>query len=261
MIGEYYILHKNFSYSGVTAIYNSSYECDSWGCDKEGICRCGQISDCSISDININMMVDSIYSDIYGDYTKLSKRDEKLNQILNGYGKDFNIYTIDRILRIKKVYKNENWDIEITSGYYGQEVGDVTIKEDLAKELELLINRALEIEDISERVNFLLFLEYGSIHNKLIGVEYSIVEIDRDLIHYGSQSNKKSALKEIQNSLKNHYNDYDSKWIRNINNIMGIVVTDDKMWRLIDGYHRCLSTNKKMVKVLVGSNTIDKNTI
>jgi hypothetical protein len=261
MMGEYYILHKNFSYSGVTAIYNSSYDCDSWGCDNEGICRCGQISDCSISDININMMVDSIYSDIYEDYTKSSKRDEKLNQILNGYGKDFNIYTIDRILRIKKVYKTENWDIEIIGGYYGEEVGDVTIKEDLAKELELLINKALEIEDINERVNFLLMLEYGSIHNKLIDVKYSIVEIDRDLIHYGSQSNKKSALKEIQNSLKHHYNDHDSKWVRNINTIMGIVVADGKMFRLIDGYHRCLSTNKKMIKVLIGSNSIDKNTI
>jgi hypothetical protein len=33
------------------------------------------------------------------------------------------------------------------------------------------------------------------------------------------------------------------------------------MFRLIDGYHRCLSTNKKIIKVLLGSNSIDKNTI
>jgi hypothetical protein len=183
-------------------------------------------------------MVELIHYDLFGE-DRSSKREDKLNQILNGYGKDFNIYTIDRILRINKVYIPDNWDIE------------VTVKEDLAKKLEDLINRALSIEDMNDRINFLLMLEYGSIHPKLIDVNYSIIEIDKDLIIYGSQSNKKSALKEIQNSLKYHYDDNYNRL--KSNNIKGIVIPEGDRWRLIDGYHRCLSTSKKMIKVIVGN--------
>ena len=250
MIKEYYILYKNFSYSGASTNYNLSYYCESWGCEQEGICRCGTINDQCISDIDINRMVELIHYDLFGE-DRSSKREDKLNQILNGYGKDFNIYTIDRILRINKVYRPDNWDIEVQSGYYGQEIGEVTVKEDLAKKLEDLINRALSIEDMNDRINFLLMLEYGSIHPKLIDVNYSIIEIDKDLIIYGSQSNKKSALKEIQNSLKYHYDDNYNRL--KSNNIKGIVIPEGDRWRLIDGYHRCLSTSKKMIKVIVGN--------
>jgi len=252
MTREYYILHKNFSYSGATVDYNSSYECESWGCDQEGICRCGTINDENISNVDVDRMVELIYYELFGD-DKSSKRDDKLNQILNGYGRDFDIYTIDRILRINKVYNPDNWDIEVCSGYYGQEIGDVTVKETLAKKLEDLINQALDIEDMGERINFLLMLEYGSIHPKLTDVKYSIIEIDKDLIIYGSESNKKASLKEIQNTLKYHYDDSNNRWIKNINNIKGIVVPDGDRWRLIDGYHRCLSTSRKMIKVIVGN--------
>ena len=109
------------------------------------------------------------------------------------------------------------------------------------------------IEDMGERINFLLMLEYGSIHPKLTDVKYSIIEIDKDLIIYGSESNKKASLKEIQNTLKYHYDDSNNRWLKNINNIKGIVVPDGDRWRLIDGYHRCLSTSRKMIKVIVGN--------
>ena len=125
-------------------MYNTNYDCNSFGCDEERICRCGEIQDAEITNINITKIVDVIYEDIFGPVDKASIRDSKLSYLLEGFGKEMDLYTIDRILRKYKVYDTSNWEIETVSGYYGQEIGDVTIKTDLAKKLEEKIFEALK---------------------------------------------------------------------------------------------------------------------
>ena len=103
-----------------------------------------------------------------------------------------------KILRKYKVYDTSNWEIETVSGYYGQEIGDVTIKTDLAKKLEEKICEALSIDTLTERVEYLLKLEYGSILPELKDTVYEILEVNTDNLVFGSESNKKSSLKEIE---------------------------------------------------------------
>lgn len=227
------------------------YDCDNYGCTEEGICRCGQIDRTEIKNIIITSIVDKIYEDIYGPEDKLSKRDNKLSYLLEGFGKEMNIYTIDRILRIYKVYDPKNWIVGIQSGYYGQEIGDVIINDDLAEKLEEKIFEVLSIDSLTERVEYLLNLEYGSLLPELKDSLYEIVDVKKDDLYFGSISNKKSTLKEIEKSSTKTYGYFYDDRNYGRDSIKGVVIEKDGKYRVIDGYHRCLASERKHLKVIV----------
>ena len=250
LIRDNYIVGKSFYYD-LKIESSISYDCKSYGCDEERICRCGQIDKTKIKNINITKIVDKIYEDIYGPEDRLAKRDNKLSYLLEGFGKEMNLYTIDRILRIHKVYDPINWVVEVQGGYYGQEIGDVIINDDLAKKLEEEIFEALSIDSLTERVEYLLNLEYGSILPELQDSLYEIVDVEKDDLHFGSISNKKSTLKEIENSSTKTYGYFYDDRNYGKDSIKGVVIEKDGKYRVIDGYHRCLASERKHLKVLV----------
>jgi hypothetical protein len=250
IIRDNYIVDKNFYYN-LNVDYNTNYDCNSSGCDEEGICRCGEIQDVEITNINITKIVDVIYEDIFGPVDRSSIRDSKLSYLLEGFGKEMDLYTIDRILRKYKVYDPSNWKIKTVSGYYGQEIGDVTINDDLAKKVQEKIFEALSIDFLTERVEYLLNLEYGSILPDLQDSLYEIMDVKKDDLVFGSESNKKSSLKEIEKYctkvLGYHYDDRNYR----VSLIKGVVIEKDGKYRVIDGYHRCLASERKYLKVIV----------
>jgi hypothetical protein len=163
---------------------------------------------------------------------------------LGGITKEINIYIIDRIVRHFKIYEEFNWEIEICGGYYGQEIGYITIKDDIAKKIEQHLDIAFYIDDLSGRIEYLLGLEYGNLLPELVGKNYEIISIDkRDLI-FGSEGH----YEKVKNKKLDHYSD------QNYDGIRGIVIEKERkvgnQFRLIDGYHRCSATKKDKVKVL-----------
>ena len=101
-----------FQYNGVYVDYSNSYDCENYGCDDEGICRCGSIYDVCIESVDVSFIVKKIYDDFF-EQGKVADRNNAINEVLYGVGKDIDIYTIDRILRSYKIWENQNWDIEI----------------------------------------------------------------------------------------------------------------------------------------------------
>ena len=98
------LINSNYTYDSIVDYdYRTEYSCSQSGCDDEGICRCGVITDTEIKKIDISLFAETIYSTYYGD-DKASKRDAQINTVLFGTGKELDIYTIDRILRIHKVW-------------------------------------------------------------------------------------------------------------------------------------------------------------
>ena len=255
LIRDNYIVGRSFCYD-LEIESNIRYECDSYGCTEEGIWRCGQIDKTKIKNINITKIVYKIYEDIYGPEDKSAKRDNKLSYLLEGFGKEMNIYTIDRILRIHKVYDPINWVVEVQGGYYGQEIGDVIINDDLAKKLEEKIFEALSIDSLTKRVEYLLNLEYGSILPELQDSLYEILDVEKDDLHFGSISNKKNTLKEIENSSTKTYGYFYDDRNYGKDSIKGVVIEKDGKYRVIDGYHRCLASERKHLKVLIAKKTI-----
>lgn len=231
------VVDKNFYYSGVEIEYDRETSCEESGCDT--ICRCSRIVDSKIESIDINSIIESIYYE-YFDKSEQTKRDLKLNSILNGIDKTIDLYTIDKILRINRIWDKENWEINISNSYYGEEVDSITLWKSVAEKIENQLDEALFIDDLSKRTEYLLNLEYGYILPELIGKNYKLETIKKEDIIFGSDGH----YRKIQTEDLEHYSD------KNYSNIRGVVSQKDDKYKLIDGYHRCFSTKKTDVLVL-----------
>lgn len=231
------VVDKNFYYSGVEIGYDRETSCEESGCDT--ICRCSRIVDFKIESIDINTIIESIYYE-YFDKSEQTKRDLKLNSILNSIDKTIDLYTIDKILRINRIWNKENWEINISNSYYGEEVDSVTLWKSVAEKIENQLDEVLFIDDLSKRTEYLLNLEYGYILPELIGKNYKLETVKKEDILFGSDGH----YRKIQTEDLEHYSD------KNYSNIRGVVTQKNDKYKLIDGYHRCFSTKKTDVLVL-----------
>lgn len=231
-----------FQYNGVYIDYSYINDCESYGCDEEGICRCGSIHNECVRSVDVSLIVKKIYDD-YFEQGKAAARNNVINEVLYGIGKDIDIYTIDRILRSYKIWESENWDIEIEAGYYGQETGDVTIKESIADKIEEELLTVFSLPTLKEKIEYLLKVEYGKVLPELSNCSYESIVIDKDDVVFGVEKHLNKVMKK----------DLDFYADRNYSGIRGIVVKSGDKWRIVDGYHRIFTTKWPRLKVLAAS--------
>jgi len=231
-----------FQYNGVYVDYSYTYDCENYGCDEEGICRCGSIHNESVESVDVSLIVKKIYDDFF-EQGKAANRNNVINEVLYGIGKDIDIYTIDRIIRSYKIWESENWDIEVEGGYYGQEVNDVRIKESIADKIEEELMTVFSLPSLKEKIEYLLKVEYGKILPEITDSNYESITIDKDDIIFGTEKHLDKVMKK----------DLDFYSDKNYNGIRGIVKKSGDKWRVIDGYHRIFSTKWPKVKVLVAT--------
>lgn len=232
--------NKDFRYS-VNYDYDTQYSCYESGCDS--ICRCGTIYNTTVTDVYIESIVSDIYS-VYFDNSLSTKRDNKINEVLFGVTKEIDIYTIDRIIRHFKVYEPDRWEVGVEGGYYGDEIGDITLLNSVAQYIEDSLDIAFSINDLSGRIEYLVGLEYGHLLPELEGCSYEIINVDKSDIIFGSDGH----YQKVKTKKLDHY--IDSKY----HGIRGIVIEKDRKvgskFRLIDGYHRCTASTGSKVRVL-----------
>ena len=219
--------------------YDIEYSCEESGCIEERICRCGYITNTYLKSVDVSSIVTNIYSEIF-DNSISTKRHNAINSLW-GISKDIEKYTIDRILRINKIWKPEFWDINVGGGYYGQEIDEVVLIEDLVLKLNSQLEKAFEIDNLTKRIEYLLELENGFILDDIKDKKYvvSVIDID-DIIFSNTEHKNRVLIEELE-----HYSD------KNYTGIRGIVKKDSLKFKLIDGYHRLSKTENKLVKVLV----------
>jgi len=234
------IVGTNFRYN-TEYDYSDYRDCSAHGCDDEGICRCGTIENAHVISVNIPSMVNEIHGN-YFDNTLATKRNSTINNILGGVSKEIDIYTIDRILRINKVYEPTNWEVQVCGGYYGQEIDDIILDDSIARKVEDQLDKAFDIIDLTERIEFLLMLEYGELLPSLQGCKYSVETVERDSIIFGSDEH----YRKVNSKNLEHYSDKKYQGIR------GIVLVKGDKFRLIDGYHRSSTSENRTIKLLVG---------
>lgn len=207
--------------------YRSKNSCLDSGCLEEGICRCVRIEDAKVRRIDFSKIVQVIHDNFF-DSAKSLKRNSVLNSVLYGSKQELDYYIIDRILRINKIWNHENWDISIIDGYYGQEIDTVCLTNDKSIEIESQINHALNLFTLTEKVEYILNLEYGKILPRLKNCDWEIIKIDKSDVFFPSNS----QLKRVSVKNLKFYEPLNYKLIR------GVVLKDGIKWRLIDGYHR-----------------------
>ena len=231
-------LRNDFKYM-VSYDYDTIYSCEESGCNEEGICRCGHITNTYLNKVDVSAIVNNIYSEIF-DNSISTKRNNVINSLW-GISSEIQKYTIDRILRVNKIWKPEFWNINVSGGYYGQEIDEVILIEDMVLKINSQLEMAFQIDNLSERVEYLLTLENGFILDDIKDKKYhiSVIDID-DIIFSNTEHKRKVVIEELE-----HYSD------RNYSGIRGIVKKDGIKFKLIDGYHRLSKTENKLVKVLV----------
>jgi hypothetical protein len=219
--------------------YDVQFSCPEAGCYIEGICRCGYITNTSLTRVDVSKISLKIYSEIF-DKSLSTKRHNAINSLFD-ISEEIEKYTIDRILRINKIWKPEFWQINVCHGYYGQEIDDIVIDEDIVQTINKQLEKAFEIDNLSQRIEYLLELENGFLLDNLKSKKYSIDYINRnDIIFSNPEHHSKVLLDELD-----HYSD------KNYTGIRGIVKKDGDKCRVIDGYHRLSRTENSNIKVLV----------
>ena len=215
------------------------YHCDEYCCG-DNICRCSTISYPEVEEVYINLIVNFIY-DQYFDNSLETKRDNKIDSILFGTGKEINVYTIDRVVRHFKIWDKSLWEINIENGYYGEEVGEIFLDKNVAELIDSHVKDALNIGDLNKRIEYLLILEYGHLLPKLENRQYEVVYIRKEDISFKNESHFSKIKKEdlVHYSSGNYPN-----------LIRGIVVSVGDKYGVIDGYHRCYATDSVMIKVI-----------
>ena len=231
-----------FQYNGAYVDYGYTYDCENYGCDEEGICRCGTINNEHIDSVDVSLIVKRIYDEFF-EQGKAANRNNAINEVLYGIGKDIDIYTIDRILRSYKIWENENWDIEVDGGYYGQEAGNVTIKETIADKIDEELWIVFSLPSLKEKIEYLLNVEYGKILPELSNCNYESIVIDKDDVVFGVEKHLNKVMKK----------DLDFYSDKNYSGIRGIVVKSGDKWRIVDGYHRIFTTKWPKLKVLAAT--------
>lgn len=235
------MIENTFKYC-VNYEHYGEYSCEERGCNDEGICRCYTINDINISSVNINRITKSIYDQIRLD-DKQHNRHKKINDIIYNYDSDMvNKYCIHRILTKNKIWDSSNWKAEISSGYYGDEVGEVTIKKDIFDKVCKEIKDVIETEILEEKINYVLNLEYGYILDKIKDKKYQVISIDKSQLDFGQDNHFKNVLhKTLEYYSDSNYLD---------NSIRGIAYKIGDKWRVVDGYHRLTQTKLEKVRII-----------
>lgn len=232
------ILRSDFKYH-IEYEYDMNYSCLESFCKEERICRCGKITNSYICSVDVSSISNKIYNELF-DNSISTKRNNSINSLW-GISEDIQRYTIDRILRINKIWKPEFWEINICGGYYGEEVDDILLDEDLVQKINEDLEIALKIDNLENRIEFLLEKENGFILGGLKDKEYKQSIISINDIYFPNRDRKSNLkLDEME-----YYSD------KKYTGIRGIVKKDAEKFRVIDGYHRLSKTESKLVRVLI----------
>ena len=196
------------------------YNLNNSHCDCDSICRCGIITNIRVEEVAIISMVHT-YVEAFNIITKVKELDK---------------YCINRIFTNNKVWNADLWDIDICNGYYGEEISGAYLCNE--REINNQIEKMLSLED-NKKIEYVLNLEYGYILEDLVGCNYMIDKVDKGFIKFG----QREYVKKIK--VEKYYSDDKYNYPR------GIVIKDGENYRLIDGYHRVLSSNNDIIKMIV----------
>ena len=227
------MLENRFNYV-IDYDYETEYSCEDSGCHSEGICRCGRIYNVEVTPVDIMKLTTHIYESLV-DNSKAGLRQQKLNQLFYG-GKVVDEYCINRILSYHKLYESRNWNIEITGGYYGDEIGNVTMNDIIFKLINSECQKLMELEILSEKIKLVLSLEYGYLLPDLEGKNFEIINITKSDIDFQSLNQNHIRLVNEEKELNglSHYNSSSYSLPR------GVVRKFGSQYKIVDGFHRMI---------------------
>ena len=202
--------------------YDYDYGNSNCTCHPDDYCRCSVITNCRITGVNMNELVKYFCDNAI--------------EIQN----DVDEYCVDRLLRHSDMADVNNYSVNISNGYYGQEI-DGIVYDDIHG-MSRKINNLVKMKDIN-KIKYVLEKEYGYLLESLEGLtKVDVCEVSKKDLKVGMPSH----YLRLKRSIIESYIDYKG--------ILGIYVRDNNQFRIIDGYHRLRAFNesdRKKAKIIV----------
>jgi hypothetical protein len=214
-----------------------AYSCETSGCDEEGICRCGKIVDEHVISVDLSLVTDEIYNQLFPRENQSDKRENILSEIFYG-GEEVDKYCIYRILAINESYCPENWRVNISGGYYGDEIDDITMDLEMYKKINEQCQKLKKLTTLKDKINYVIFLEYGHLLEDLKDIDYELVAIYKN--HIDFKKLNQNHIKNVKMKNLEHYS------YTNYILPRGIVRGDTDNYKIVDGYHRIIASDSKI---------------
>lgn len=212
-------------------------ECNEY-CYREGICRSFQITTIRIKFVDIPSIAKSIWEKANDHKSKAFHRKNKIRMLLDGVDNRIDVYCLDRILKINKIWELNNLDWSYINGYYGHEVDKIQLNEETVGLINSQYERCNQLKSLKEKMEYILTLEYGYILDSLKNCDYQLEEVERDLIFFPQKNHYQKVKK------KNTYRS------RQKDTIMGLCIYEHGTYRVIDGYNRLSQSKLKEVTII-----------
>lgn len=227
------------NYNCVNYNYSTSRDCERSGyCDS--ICRCCKIVDITIESVNLSDLTEEIYSQLEPSNKKSRKRNSKLSNLLYG-GDTVDKYCIHRILTAHKAWNEECWNVGVENGYYGEEIGEINIDVGLITKISNDVSKMYSLETLSDKIKYVVNLEYGYLNNTIDNAEFELIAIFKNDIDFKKLN--QNHIKDIKSKDTSYYNDENYYYPK------GIVKRSGNMYKIVDGFHRILTSESKKIEV------------
>lgn len=194
--------------------FRQQTDCEKYGCNEEGICRCGWYENPQIYEVYLYRFLDYIISDI---------KDEVLK------------YCIERIINFENI-SISSFNISVVGGYYGQEIEGIYLYDKLK---ENIYDRIYALKNLSnlDRIKYVLNLEYDSLDFIEKYNNHAVEEIDLKDISFDKAYKNSIKVKEYQETY---------------NFPRGIFFKEDQFYKLIDGACRIKTAKYLKMKSIKG---------
>jgi hypothetical protein len=222
--------------------YDRHNDCEKHGCGY--ICRCGEITNAKVT--KAPDVIDAVVSR-YIESQKPKRRTAK--GLAHQFGvaeKDLvwadvkeqvltDAYFIERLYSLAGFYDKDMFEVEIQSGYYGQEIEGVYFnkEEEVLAKVDSLIGMSL-----SEKVEFILIEEYGHLLDRCKNLTWHLRIVDRCFIKTPNEYYAKG-----RNKIERY---------ANYPLIKAVTTYEDGFYKVVDGYHRLAADDSEQIKILAG---------
>lgn len=211
------------NYKYVVYDYNTDSEtdCENYGCDDEGICRCRHITGCEVVSSMANTM--SLFEKLY-----------------DGPGDD-----LSRVLGfwyVRLFYPNFVWSWSAEGDYYGEELASITLDSDGgfwqdAETFGMMTSK--------EQIEYLLQKEYGSVLPQVQKVQKWVCEpVFVSSVHNSSNTRINTTRLEEYKTICQHVvqrDDIRSKFQEHVRHLAPLCLRVGGEFQVIDGRHRTMA--------------------
>ncbi len=201
----------------------SYYPCQNGSscCDND-YCRCGQITNTEVLSVNDQQIIDYFIKKV----------------------KDpINAYCVDRLIRTSSLLNPKCWAVEVSGGYYGEEIGGVHPLPKVLEDFQRIVESFLYKSDL-QKVKDLLIQEYGFLLPALENTKnVSVVRVTVGDVKIPNMDYSRKINQKVVDS----YKDF------NLPRAVCQKLNSDE-YKLVDGYHRMVSAlkfKKRKIDIIV----------